>query len=97
MKILKTYDFTIWYDNQPLKIRFQIDGRLQRITDNDYLGHVKKLDDHTFELKFNNGNRIYFTKKGSQIIILLAGGNKNSQPKDIKKSIKLARKVHENE
>jgi putative addiction module killer protein len=45
------------------------------------------------ELKFNNGNRIYYTIKNDMILIL--GGNKNGQQKDIDKANKVAEKIHE--
>jgi len=37
------------------------------------------------------GYRVYFTKRGSELIILLAGGDKSSQTGDIKMAMRLAR------
>lgn len=48
-----------------------------------------------FRLKFNNGNRIYYSIKDNKLVVLLAGGNKNSQAKDISLTKKLAKELHE--
>jgi putative addiction module killer protein len=96
-EILKTELFERWYKRQSLKIRLQIDGRFQRILDKDHFGHIRVLGKGLTELKFNNGNRIYYVIKNGVLIILLAGGNKNSQSKDIKLCKKIAREVLENE
>ncbi len=39
------------------------------------------------------GYRVYFVRNGSELIILLAGGDKHSQTKDIKKAIELAKNL----
>jgi putative addiction module killer protein len=94
--ILKLKDFAIWYDSQTAKIRAQIDSRLEKIRDLGHYGHIKKLSPVLFEIKFNNGNRIYYSEKivEGKILILILGGNKNGQDKDIKKAEKAAEKIH---
>lgn len=54
--------------------------------------NVKYLRDGIFELKINvgPGYRVYFTKREERLIILLHGGDKSSQDKDIIKAISLA-------
>ena len=96
ISILKLKDFTTWYVSQTAKIRAQIDGRLEKIRDFGHYGHVKKLSPVLFEIKFNNGNRIYYTEKiiDGKALILILGGNKNGQDKDIKKAQKNAEKIH---
>ena len=39
------------------------------------------------------GYRVYLTQRGEEIIVLLAGGDKRSQPKDIKRALLLARNL----
>ena len=95
VEIKKTEDFARWYTKQTAKVQLQTDGRLQRILDHNYFGHSKDLDQYTSELKFNNGNRVYYTVVGDVVMILLVAGNKNSQSKDITKAKKLARRLHE--
>ncbi len=64
--------------------------------ESEHYGHAKKLSSVLSELKFNNGNRIYFTEKiiNGKTVILILGGNKNGQEKDIKKAQKTAEKIH---
>ncbi len=95
--ILKLKEFAIWYDSQAVKIRAQIDSRLEKIRDFGHYGHIKKLSPLLFEIKFNNGNRIYYTEKivEGRILILILGGNKNGQDRDIKKAQKAAEKIHD--
>jgi putative addiction module killer protein len=46
-------------------------------------------------LDFGPGYRVYFTQRGMEVVILLAGGNKSSQSKDIAKAIELSRSLKE--
>jgi putative addiction module killer protein len=93
---LKFKEYSDWYEVQTAKIRAQIDGRLEKIRDFGHYGHVKKLSSVLYEIKFNNGNRIYYTEKmiNGEVLILILGGNKNGQDKDIKKAQKAAEKIH---
>lgn len=93
---IATKEYCDWYESQTLKVRSQIDSRLEKIREFGHYGHIKKLSSVLFEIKFNNGNRIYFTEKiiHEETLILILGGNKNGQEKDIKKAQKEAEKVH---
>ena len=96
VSFLKTEEYLNWVKAQTLKIRIQIAGRLERIQESGHYGHVRKLSSILFEIKFNNGNRIYCTEKviEGRTVILILGGNKNGQEKDIKKAQKIAEKIH---
>lgn len=96
ISFLKLLEYAAWYDKQTAKVRVQIESRLQKIRDHGHYGHVRKLSSILFELKFNNGNRIYCTEKivDGKVVILILGGNKNGQEKDIKKAQKTAEKIH---
>ncbi|MFN8943937.1 MAG: hypothetical protein ACK5WZ_04855 [Pseudobdellovibrionaceae bacterium] len=96
LSILKLKEFATWYDAQTVKIQAQIDSRLEKIRDFGYYGHVRKLSSLLYEIKFNNGNRIYYTEKviDGKVLILILGGNKNGQNKDIKKAQKTAEEIH---
>jgi putative addiction module killer protein len=96
MKIVSSDAYAKWYQTQPKKIQAQILARLMKIENEDYFGTHKNLGDFLWELKFNNGNRIYYTviKKDNELVFLILGGNKNGQQKDIDKAKKVAKELH---
>ena len=60
-------------------------------------GQHRDLTDGVSELKINFGlgYRVYYTQRGTRLLLLLAGGDKSSQTKDIAKAIQLARNFQE--
>ena len=94
-KIITTDSFDNWLENlKNIKDRSRIADRIDRIKEGN-LGDVKTVGDGISELRFHfgSGYRIYFIKQYNTIIILLCGGNKNTQSKDIKKAKEIAREV----
>ena len=75
-----------WLKAQTPKMQAQIAKRLANIKAHGHFGHTRQLDSRLAEIKFNNGIRIYFAMKSATTLILLLGGNKNGQDKDIKKA-----------
>lgn len=84
--IEKLDDFDEWFLNQTPKTQGIITARFTRIELDGYFGTVKPLEDGLFELKWKNGLRIYFAYLAKQSLIVILGGNKNGQSKDIKKA-----------
>jgi putative addiction module killer protein len=84
----KLPDYVVWYENQTDKFKGQIEKRLMNIEREGHFGNWKNLGDGLAEIKFNNGCRIYFSLVSKEKIILIAGGNKNGQSKDIEKARK---------
>ncbi len=80
------HEYLTWFHGLKLKEAGQVESRLKRIRDEDHFGNAKDLGDGLWELKFNNGNRIYYARTGKTELTLISGGNKNGQDKDIKKA-----------
>ena len=72
--------------------RARIIKRLVRLSDGQ-LGDVKPVGDGVHELRmfFGPGYRVYFMQHGEVVILLLAGGDKDSQSRDIEHAKELAR------
>lgn len=78
-----------WLDKiKDIKARIAIDRRIERLKIN-HLGDHKFCREGIFELRidYGPGYRIYYTQEKDITIILLAGGTKRSQEKDIEKAI----------
>ncbi len=60
-----------------------------------HVGDVKPVGEGVSEMRidYGPGYRIYFRKRGRSLVILLAGGDKSSQRRDISKDLRLARNV----
>lgn len=91
-RILKAPEYQDWLEEETLKSRVQIAARLELIETEGYFGNHKNLGDNIWELKWVNGRRIYYVYIPEQNILLLLGGNKNGQSKDITKAKKILRK-----
>ena len=63
-------------------MRLIVDKRLSKVERGLY-GNNKRLSEELYELKFDNGLRIYYTEIGNTIVLLFTGGNKSKQSKDI--------------
>ena len=88
MKILTTDTYNKWFSNiKDRKLKALITVRLDRIS-NDNMGDVKSVGDGVSEIRihYTSGYRLYFTKQGKEIIILLCGGGKGTQKQDINKA-----------
>jgi putative addiction module killer protein len=92
IKLKKTDEFNEWFKSLNEKEQVQIDARLDRIQSSAHFGDAKSLGSGLAELRWKNGWRIYFFKESLQLLILLLGGNKNAQVKDIKKARLLLRR-----
>lgn len=90
--IKKTTEFEEWYVSLRDKEQTQIDARLQRIENSGHFGDAKYLGNGLAELRWKNGWRVYFFKESLTGIVLLIGGSKNAQEKDIQRARLLLRR-----
>ena len=87
MKIQRTPEFKKWFDIQTEKSKAQIDARLKNIELYDYFGDHKSLGEKLLELRWKNGRRVYYALiDEEEITVILLGGFKNAQKKNIKKA-----------
>jgi len=80
--------FLKWRNSiKDLKIIARIDNRLERVRVGN-LGDYNSVGDGVFELRlhFGAGYRIYYGYIGKQMLLLIVGGGKKTQTKDIKKA-----------
>ena len=84
--IYQTPEYYEWFNEETFRSQSQILDRLDRIKESGYFGNHKYLEDYIWEIKFNDGRRIYYVYFKEEQILLLLGGNKNGQSKDITKA-----------
>lgn len=95
IEIRKTDTFAKWLDGlKDVQARARVLTRIERMTAGNP-GDAKVVAQGISEMRihYGPGYRIYFTKRGNEIVILLAGGSKRSQAKDIKAALRLAQHV----
>jgi putative addiction module killer protein len=94
VKVRKTPEFKEWLSGLTAKEQAQVEARLYRIQEFDHFGDCKSLEGFDLalcELRWKNGWRVYFYRDGVASIVVLLGGKKNGQKKDIKKAEVLLR------
>lgn len=85
-------EFTAWIDAlKDETIRGVVVARIKRL-ERGLMGDVASVGDGVSELRIHVGAgwRLYFTRRGTEIIVLLVGGSKRTQTKDIKRARELA-------
>ena len=95
IEIRKTELFVQWLDElRDLQGRARVLSRIERLASGNP-GDVEPVGEGVSELRINYGPgyRVYFKKRGRELIILLAGGDKSTQAKDIKAALRLSRNL----
>jgi len=88
--------FDIWFDRiKERQTRSKIYTRLDRLRMGNF-GNCKSLSDGIGELRldYGPGIRIYYSKIGNKVILLLCGGEKNSQDRDINDAKQYLKEYH---
>lgn len=82
--------FSDWLSSLDRPIKARVLTRIDRVRRGNF-GDTKSVGEGVFELRLNfgPGYRVYFGRQGETLIILLCGGQKDSQMKDIKRAIEL--------
>jgi putative addiction module killer protein len=89
--VRKTEKFAKWLDSlTDLRGRARILARIERLACG-HVGDVKPVGVGVVEMRINcgPGYRVYFTRVGKEIIVLLVGGDKSTQAADIRQAIRL--------
>ncbi|MFA5904124.1 MAG: type II toxin-antitoxin system RelE/ParE family toxin [Desulfobacula sp.] len=95
LETTKQYDKWFGRIKEP-QTKIKLLARLSNV-ENGNFGDVKQLGPSLFELRFffGAGFRIYYTIKDGKVVLLMAGGDKSSQPKDIEKAKALLKQMEE--
>ena len=94
--IEKTTEFDKWFRKlNDLRAKAKILFRIQKLENEEHFGEFKPVGNGINELKINyaKGYRIYFKETEGKIIILLIGGDKSTQQKDIEKATQIWNKL----
>jgi len=95
IEVRRTKVFMDWFDglaDENAKARIRI--RIDRLSAGNP-GDVKSIGEGVSELRINwgPGYRLYFVKRGKTVVILLCGGDKRTQARDIKRAIEMAQEA----
>jgi putative addiction module killer protein len=97
IEVRKTEVFVQWLDGlRDIQARARVQARIERLTTGNP-GDVEPVGAGVSELRidYGPGYRVYFKRRGRELIILLAGGDKSTQAKDIKAALRYARDLSE--
>ena len=86
----KTREYQKWFEAESDKSQLQISERLEKIEWEGYFGDVKNIGNGVCELRWKNGRRLYYTIIPESNVVLLLGGYKNDQKKDISRAKKIS-------
>lgn len=86
--LFQTDEFTRWLKRlRDINVRARINVRLKRIALTGNLGDAKPASNGIYEfcIDYGPGYRVYYSQRGREMLLLLIGGDKSSQQKDIEK------------
>lgn len=96
-EIRRTDVFSSWLDRlRDARARVRILARLDRVSEGN-LGDTRVIGEGVseFRIDYGPGYRVYYTRQRKTIVVLLVGGDKSTQAKDIRRAIQLARDLEE--
>lgn len=94
IEVVTTNVFDTWFDGlRDRRAKMRIQARISRIEFGN-LGDAKFFNGiGEFRIDYGPGYRVYFLKRGDVVVILLCGGDKGSQDRDIKRALEIAKEV----
>lgn len=94
--IEKTQAFDKWLKKiNDLRAKAKILFRIQKLEKDEHFGDCEAVGDGIRELKINyaKGYRVYFKEMDGKVILLLLGGDKSTQQKDIEKAKEILKSI----
>jgi putative addiction module killer protein len=94
VEVRQTQAFSDWFGSlRDREVRRRINARIVRL-EGGLFGDAKFFEG-IGELRIDHGlgYRLYFTRRGHQLILLLCGGDKSTQDRDIKRAIAMAKEI----
>ena len=95
IEVRQTQEFREWLHKlRDDRARAKIVDRLVRVEGGNF-GDVEPVGDGVSELRidYGPGYRVYFTRRGRVVVVILCGGDKRTQTKDIKRAKRMAREL----
>lgn len=92
MEILKTDEFSTWEAAlRDRRARLHVQARVRHMSLGNF-GDAKSVGEGVMETRihYGPGYRLYYTRRGNTIVVLLVGGDKSTQRKDIARAKQLA-------
>ena len=94
-RVLQTGAFRRWLDKlQDARAVVSVTRRLERVQRGN-LGDIRSVGGGVSEMRisYGPGYRLYFVRRGTDIIVLLCGGDKGSQDRDVQRARRLAKEL----
>jgi len=95
IEVRQTETFSKWLMKlRDIRARARIQARIDRLELGNS-GDVRPVGEGVSEMRidYGPGYRVYFLQRGTELIILLAGGDKRTQSRDIENAIEIAKKL----
>jgi putative addiction module killer protein len=95
IEVRQTDRYARWFERiRDTQARSRILIRIRRLSLGNP-GDVRPVGEGVSEMRidYGPGYRVYFLQRGQEVVVLLAGGNKKSQDRDIRTALELARNL----
>ena len=93
VEIRQTDVYARWFRRlRDREARARIDSRIRRLSLGNP-GDLRPVGEGVSEMRidYGPGHRVYFLQRGQALVVILAGGDKGSQERDIRRALELAR------